>query len=65
MGSGIAQVFAQAGYLVSLTDVEQEALDRSRATIQKSLERLAQKGTISDSERPAVLNRIVFSRGLG
>ena len=44
MGNGIAQVFAQHGWGVTMVDVAQAALDRGLATIQASLERLAKKG---------------------
>ena len=44
MGNGIAQVFAQAGFNVVLQDVAQPALDRARATIEKSLAKFVEKG---------------------
>ena len=37
MGNGIAQVFAQSGFSVTLVDVAQPMLDRARVTIEKSL----------------------------
>ena len=37
MGGGIAQVFAQAGYNVTLVDVARPMLDRARGAIEKSL----------------------------
>ena len=56
MGSGIAQVAAQAGYEVHLYDVNQQALDRGRDGIASSLARLADKGRVADPE--SVLARI-------
>jgi 3-hydroxybutyryl-CoA dehydrogenase len=56
MGSGIAQVAAQAGYRVILTDVSQEQLDRALETMEQSLARLADKGQVDDPE--AVLARV-------
>lgn len=47
MGSGIAQVFAMAGYDVVLVDVEQRFLDRGLATIKKSLDKLVEKGKMT------------------
>jgi 3-hydroxybutyryl-CoA dehydrogenase len=63
MGSGIAQVFAQSGYLVHLSDVRQELLDRAMKGIEKSLDRFVQKGTVSVQDRNAALSRI--SPGVG
>ena len=57
MGSGIAQVFAQAGYSVVLVDVSQPMLDRGRAAIQKSLDTFVTKGKMSASDRDAALGR--------
>jgi 3-hydroxybutyryl-CoA dehydrogenase len=39
MGNGIAHVFAQHGFSVSLVDVSEEALKKSIATIEKNLDR--------------------------
>jgi 3-hydroxybutyryl-CoA dehydrogenase len=50
MGAGIAQVAAVAGDEVTLVDVAPDALDRARAGIERSLEKLAEKGQV---ERPA------------
>ncbi|MDP7294168.1 MAG: 3-hydroxyacyl-CoA dehydrogenase NAD-binding domain-containing protein, partial [Vicinamibacterales bacterium] len=46
MGSGIAQVFAQAGLGVRLQDVEPAALDRAVARIGRSLDKLVGKGAL-------------------
>ncbi len=59
MGSGIAQVFAQAGYAVVLMDQSPEAVDRAAAGIQKSLERLVKKGTLGSEQVPVILERII------
>jgi len=55
MGNGIAQVFAQAGFDVRLVDASAGALDRARATIEKSLGKLVEKGRLSSDEREAAL----------
>jgi 3-hydroxybutyryl-CoA dehydrogenase len=47
MGSGIAQVAATSGYAVTVTDVIPAALERTRATIGKSVEKLAGKGLLT------------------
>jgi 3-hydroxybutyryl-CoA dehydrogenase len=64
MGSGIAQVFAQAGYLVHLSDVRQDLLDRALKTIERSLDRFVQKGGLSVQDRNATLSRISPAPGL-
>lgn len=59
MGSGIAQVAAQAGAKVILFDVNEEALTRAKAGLEKILNRLEEKERISSAEE--VLNRIQFA----
>jgi 3-hydroxybutyryl-CoA dehydrogenase len=59
MGNGIAHVFAQTGYQVSLIDVSQSSLDKGMATIAKNLDRLIAKDKISESDKEATLNRLV------
>jgi 3-hydroxybutyryl-CoA dehydrogenase len=58
MGSGIAQVFAQAGHAVLLHDVSAAALDRARAGIDKSLAKLVEKGKVAAETREAALGRL-------
>jgi 3-hydroxybutyryl-CoA dehydrogenase len=58
MGNGIAQVFAQGGHSVVLRDIDESALQRARAQIEKSLGKLAEKGRISAGDRTAALERI-------
>lgn len=65
MGSGITQVAAVAGYEVFLRDVNDEALTRGVAAIEKSLRRFADKGLISESDADAALGRITVSTDLG
>jgi 3-hydroxybutyryl-CoA dehydrogenase len=59
MGSGIAQVFAQAGFTVRLIDVAQPMLDRARAAIEKSLGKFVEKGKLAGAARDAALGRIL------
>ena len=47
MGNGIAQVFAQHGHAVALRDLSEDILSRARATIEKSLGKLVEKGKLS------------------
>ena len=58
MGSGIAQVFAQAGYRVSLQDVSETALDAARRRIDASLSKFVTKGTLTSADRDAALGRL-------
>jgi len=51
MGNGIAHVFAQHGYLVSLIDINQDALDRALATIGKNLDRQVVKGFLTEDQK--------------
>ncbi|NQV15307.1 3-hydroxybutyryl-CoA dehydrogenase, partial [bacterium] len=64
MGNGIAHVFAQSGYDVTLLDIKQEFLDRGLATITKNLDRQVKKEKISNAEKAATLDRISLSTEL-
>lgn len=58
MGHGIAQVAAAAGYAVIMRDVNSEALDRSKQSIERNLAKAIQLGKISEQDRDEVLRRI-------
>ncbi|BBO77847.1 3-hydroxybutyryl-CoA dehydrogenase [Desulfosarcina widdelii] len=58
MGSGIAQVCAQAGYSVALYDIEQRFIDNGLKIINKNLTRNVEKGKLSQSEVDDILGRI-------
>lgn len=65
MGSGIAQVMAQAGgYQVVLQDVYPQQLEKARQGIDTSLSKFVGKNVISDSERVESLERLKFVRNL-
>lgn len=59
MGSGIVQVFATAGFRVSVYDISRKILDKSKIRIEHSLARLTEKGHL---EEPAevIINKIKF-----
>ena len=61
MGSGIAQVFAQVGYAVSLIDVSREQLSRAMASIERGTKRLMEKGQLGQVEQEAIMGRITTS----
>lgn len=63
MGSGIAQVSAQAGYQVYLMDIEASIIDRALRKMKNSLEKLASKGVLKESPDP-ILDRISPVRDL-
>jgi 3-hydroxybutyryl-CoA dehydrogenase len=58
MGSGISQVVAQAGFEVTLVDVDSAALDRALTRIAAGYARLHAKGVLSDTDAAAALTRI-------
>jgi 3-hydroxybutyryl-CoA dehydrogenase len=66
MGSGIAQVFASVANIpVTMVDVSSDALGRARASIEKSLARFVEKGTLDAARRDAALAHIAGSDDLG
>ena len=65
MGSGIAQVAAQAGWQVVLRDVTDDALRQGIAGIEKSTARLVEKNRLAAGDRDATLARITTTRDLG
>lgn len=58
MGNGIAHVFAQHGYQVSLIDVSTQQLEKALITISKNMDRQVSKGAISEAEKGLALGRI-------
>ena len=64
MGSGIAQVCAQAGYSVILNDIKQEFYERGLQTITKNLTRDVEKERKTAQEKEAILSRITMSLSL-
>ncbi|MEQ8906453.1 3-hydroxybutyryl-CoA dehydrogenase [Ekhidna sp.] len=58
MGNGIAHVFAQSGYNVSLIDINETALEKAIATISKNLDRMVQKEKISEADKETALKNI-------
>ncbi|ATE78155.1 3-hydroxybutyryl-CoA dehydrogenase [Pseudomonas frederiksbergensis] len=61
MGSGIAQVCALAGLSVVLVDISEAALAKARVSIDRSLGRQVDKGTLTEQQRAAALGRISTS----
>lgn len=60
MGSGIAQVAATSGCSVKLYDTNQEALDKAKASLEKILNRLIEKGRIDSKEKSRIQDNISY-----
>ena len=58
MGNGIAHVFAQFGYEVSLIDVNAAALEKAVATITKNIDRQVAKGSLTEADKTKALSNI-------
>jgi 3-hydroxybutyryl-CoA dehydrogenase len=61
MGSGIAQVAAQAGFDTRVREVTDALCARGRAGVEKQLARAVEKGKLSDDDRQAALGRLRFT----
>jgi 3-hydroxybutyryl-CoA dehydrogenase len=59
MGNGIAHVFAMTGHHVTIIDVSSTALDKALATIEKNLDRMVTKGSITESDKANTLNNLI------
>lgn len=64
MGAGIGQIAAQAGCLVTITDVSPEALAKGQASVQAALQAMQAKGKLAEGGADAVLARIRWSGDL-
>ena len=60
MGNGIAHVFAQNGYSVSLIDISEEVLNKALATISKNIDRQVAKGILKEEDKTATLKNITI-----
>jgi 3-hydroxybutyryl-CoA dehydrogenase len=58
MGNGIAHVFAQSGFTVTMIDVSSDALAKGRATIASNLDRQIKKGSLPGEQKDSILGRI-------
>jgi 3-hydroxybutyryl-CoA dehydrogenase len=64
MGNGIAHVFAQKDFDVSLVDISEDSLRRGMATIEKNLQRMVSKEVIEASRVDQVLGNITTSTNM-
>jgi len=58
MGNGIAHVFAQNGYQVVMADISENALQKAIQVISKNIDRIIQKGGLTESQKEEILGRI-------
>lgn len=64
MGNGIAHVFAQTGFKVTLVDVQQSQLDKALLTISKNLDRQVSKGTLTEADKTATLANLTTATSI-
>ncbi len=58
MGNGIAHVFAQKGYEVTLVEAKKELADKALATISKNMDRQVAKGALASADKAAAMSRL-------
>ncbi len=58
MGSGIAQVAAQAGFTTVVREVSTELVDKGLKGIEKNLGRMVEKGTLTDAQQSEIRGRL-------
>ncbi|WP_150252943.1 3-hydroxyacyl-CoA dehydrogenase [Nocardiopsis deserti] len=61
MGAGIAEVFARAGFNVTGVEIDQAAVDRGRAHVDRSLSKAVDKGKLTEDERTGIDTRLTFT----
>ena len=61
MGSGIAEVAANAGFDVRVREVNEEALEAGKKRIRKSMDRAVEKGKVTPEDRDAAWDRLSFT----
>jgi 3-hydroxybutyryl-CoA dehydrogenase len=64
MGNGIAHVFAQTGFTVTLIDVSAPQLEKAVATIGKNIDRQIAKGTVTEEQKQATLASITTATSI-
>ncbi len=64
MGSGIAQVAAQSGYKTIQFDMSEAMLEKSKNSIEKTLQMLVDKNKISTEQQTTTLNNLIFTSNI-
>ena len=65
MGNGIAHVFAQNGFKVTLIDVSEKQLEKALSTISKNLDRQVAKAILTEDQKASTLNNIITQTSIG
>jgi len=61
MGLDIAQVFARAGYAVTVREISDELLEKSRERLKRVLDRLVSKGKLDEAKRAEIAGNMHFT----
>ncbi len=64
MGNGIAQVAAQFGFDVIMSDISAQALEKGMSTITSSCDRMIKKGTMNEEQKKTLLGHIKTAEGM-
>lgn len=64
MGAGIAQVFAAAGFAVTLYDLSEQQLEKAKSGIDKNLAEAITRGKTTEADKQAISARISFTTDL-
>lgn len=64
MGLGIAQISAMAGYTTVLYDLDQQVLDKAKASIEKNLNKGIEKGKVTQEQKQLTLNLLKFTTSI-
>jgi 3-hydroxybutyryl-CoA dehydrogenase len=64
MGNGIATVFAQSGFAVTMIDISNDVLAKGRSTIASSLDRQIKKGSLGADQKDSILGRVTTSTSI-
>src|SRR5690348_10614419 len=64
MGTGIAQVAAQSGFTIIQFDVSDDMLQKSKSSIENSLQRLLEREKINVTQKTEILQRIHFTSSI-
>src|SRR5919206_4140152 len=65
MGSGIAQVAAQAGFRTTVREVSDALGEKARRAIERSLAKGVERGKVTAEDRDAALARLAFTTDVG
>lgn len=61
MGSGIAQLAAQAGYKVILFDIQQASLEKAKVAVEKNIDKGIQRGKLTEADKAQIFENLNFT----